>query len=1041
MALSDLTLLFGIQAREDVVEVFQKISGEIERVTGLFKDMGGTATEAGDLMSDAMSDPETTAGILQARMTELADSMEKLTIAEKEFKDATADASGVSDADADAMQRQVVAANEYEAALGRATAAQRIARTATEDNIAAQELANKSTEDSAGFLAAAGTGLNKIGPAAAIATAAIIGIGFEAAKGAAEYNQQVIAIANNSNISMKAAEKVGQAFLIMSTNSIYSASEIAQSYSQVGGQLSTLNGHALTAKQSVDFMSVAMKAAAASGQPLASVTASLAKIMQQLHIGIKGAAAAEADMYNVGRLTGQSAQNVTREITQLNGRLGVLAPSLKVTSALMLDMTEHGVVARQASTLLSTALNTLTKSSHLTVPTMGEMNTALKLLPPNVQKFGQAVLDGRLKVNAFTQDMKNLSGGDLKGTVFAGYLKSFESLAEQAKSSTDTINGLKLTPVQEELAHLNVSVFTAGGKYRGLESIFAQLGPKLADIKNKQQQLAIATLLLGSQAKALLPTILAGGAGYDKAAKAVDNQRAMTEASDRANNNYEADMKKVDHTIEMVRIELGNAFLPIMERVMKEVVNVVRPIAEWIEHNQKLAAKILVVVGGITGLITVLWAAHKVTSLVSNTFVNFGKDIQRAWTAGGKLISGIKDMITKMTGLKAANEESAGASDVATGSTEALSDVQIEAAGTTEALGDASLAAAPEIDAAGAPILAIVAAVALLVIGIYELIKHWKTVWDAIKDVATAVWDGLKTAWDDFWDFLKAAWDILLRVGKDIFHTLGIGILVMLGPIGLIIIAVKELVTHWTTIWHTILSVFDAVASGISKGVHDIISFFAGLPSKVFGEIEKLGSLLLNFGKTVMKDLVKGIVDGAEAIWNWFTALPGKIMGFIDTVLSDMLKFGEDIIKYIVKGIEKVGGEVGDAVKGILEKIPGVKGAMHIAGDVGHVAGAAVHDLNPMNWHSGGTIPGPVGTEVMAVLQAGESVFTRGQMSMLHKAVASPRFIMGTPNSGGTQVHVHVQGSVYGSLDKFAGELGRHLTGTLLPQAGVKLDH
>jgi hypothetical protein len=1039
----------GIEARENVVGVCQRISDEVERVTGLFKDMGGTASEAGDLMTTAMSDPETTAGILQARMTELAGATERLTIAEKEFRDATLAASDMSDVDATALDRQAAATKEYEGALVVATKAQHDARDATEKNMAAQDLANKSTDESAGFLAAAGTKLDKIGPAAAVATAGIIGIAYESAKAASKFNDDIITVANSANISMKAANNIGQAFLDMSTKSIFTASDITQSFGKVAGQLTQVAGHALTVKQSVAFMNVAMQAAAASGQPLSTITSNLAKIMQQYHISLKQAAAGETALYNEGRLTGQNMNMVTQQITRLKGQLGILAPNIEQTASFMLDLTDHGMNARRASQALSSSLNTLLKTSHLTVPTMSEMDAALKKLPPDLQQYGKALLDGKEKVSAFDQQMKNFGKGELHGTVMASYLKSFEGLATQAKSSIGTINALKLSPVQEELSHLGVSVFNSKGNFIGLAGVLAKVGPKLNDMHNKSKELTAATILFGTQAKALLPTILAGGVGYEKAAKAINDQRAMTEASRRAQNNYEADMKKVDHAIEMVRIELGQAFLPILEKVMKEFVKIVTPIADWIQKNKKLTAEILVVVGGITGLITVLWATHKVMSVVSNTFVNFGKDVQKAWTAGGKLVSGIKDIITKMTGLKAANEEAAGTQDALAGSTEGLAVAQGEGAAATEALGDASLAAAPEIDAAGAPVLAIVAAIALLAIAIYELVKHWKTVWGAIKDVATAVWDALKTAWNDFWGFLKAAWDTLLSVGKDIFHTLGIGILVVLGPIGLIIIAVKELVTHWTTIWHTVLSVFDTVASGISKGVHDIISFFTGMPSKILGSISKLGSMLLNFGETSVKDMGKGIVAGAKAIWDFFTALPGKILSLADGVLDDMLHFGENIVKRIISGIENLASGIGKAVMDAIKHIPGIGGllakGLGYAGDVVHGAGVVIggigHGISSLFHHDGGIINGTPGSDVPAILQAGEGVFTRGQMRALGGMVNAPRFVMGTSGGGDTHVHVHVQGAVYGSLDKFAGELGRHITGTLLPQAGVKLDH
>ena len=46
-----------------------------------------------------------------------------------------------------------------------------------------------------------------------------------------------------------------------------------------------------------------------------------------------------------------------------------------------------------------------------------------------------------------------------------------------------------------------------------------------------------------------------------------------------------------------------------------------------------------------------------------------------------------------------------------------------------------------------APILLIVAAIALVVAAAYELVTHWKTVWGAIKDAVKVVVDWLTGAW------------------------------------------------------------------------------------------------------------------------------------------------------------------------------------------------------------------------------------------------------------------------------------------------------
>lgn len=56
-------------------------------------------------------------------------------------------------------------------------------------------------------------------------------------------------------------------------------------------------------------------------------------------------------------------------------------------------------------------------------------------------------------------------------------------------------------------------------------------------------------------------------------------------------------------------------------------------------------------------------------------------------------------------------------------------------------------------------ILLIIAVVALVAVGIYELVKHWKTVWNWIKRIAADVWHWLVDAWHDTWNAILAAVD------------------------------------------------------------------------------------------------------------------------------------------------------------------------------------------------------------------------------------------------------------------------------------------
>jgi hypothetical protein len=974
----DLTLLLGIEATQNIVEQFGLANEQIQKLRNYFGLAGDAAEQSGTIMTTALKDVEVAGGLANVKQQELITAQERLNAVTAEFKTISEQA---AKGDITAKEAQIAKSKEYMATLQMVNKAELDAAAATKvhtDAVTAQAAA-----EGVGGGATTIDRLNAIGPKAAIVTAAIIGIGYESAKAAAEYQQSVIKIANSANLPMEAADKIGQSFLNMSESSIFSAQTIASSYGSVAGQLSTLTHHTLTAKDAVDFMKVAAEGAAASGQPLATVTTNLAKIMQQYQLSVKDAANAEGYLYNVGRLTGQGMSAVTMQITRMKGQLGILAPSIKDTTSLMLDMTEHGMNPKRSSQALNSMLNTLLKTGRATVPTMGEINNAIKSLPPSLQAMATAYTHGSMSAAAFDAQIKTYSK---TSPAYAGYLKSIKTLVTQSGESVKTLNALKLTPVQNQLAQLNVKLFDSSGKFIGIKGVIEQVGPKLAAMKDKSEQLRIATILFGTQAKALLPTILAGGAGYDKAAKSIENQRAIQEAARKANSTYEASMTKMHNAITAVRIELGNAFLPIMEKIVAGIGAVLKPVADFVGKNKDLVKVVMEVVGGIGLFVTIMWAGHKVVGATTTAFKNLGNGFKAVMDGFKKIVGKITEQITMNEALVVSNGEVVAAQDAMAANT-AIVDTAL--GGETIAAGAAETAnvgLAASIWAVTWPILAVIAVIALIVLAVYELVKHWKTVWGVIKTVAKDVADFFVRIWDDAWKLLKPIFDLIVAIVKIAMVALGILLLPLIATIALIVVGIKLLWEVWKKIW-------EAIGPSVEKAV---------------------GTVLNALGK----------------ILSFFGSLGKKILGFLGGILSDMVSFGTNIIESIAKGISSAASKVWDAFKTVLNKIPGLNTVVNFVGKL-------------WPFHTGGVVQGYPGQEVPALLQAGETVLTPNQMQNLtNKKVVSPVYSSTGGSKGGiTIVNVNVSGAVYGSLNDFSNALGKHLNSTVLPQAGVVLTH
>lgn len=142
------------------------------------------------------------------------------------------------------------------------------------------------------------------------------------------------------------------------------------------------------------------------------------------------------------------------------------------------------------------------------------------------------------------------------------------------------------------------------------------------------------------------------------------------------------------------------------------------------------------------------------------------------------------------------------------------------------------------------PIVLVVAAVALLIGGMYELYQHFGPVHDAID----GMWQILQTAFH----WAVDNWPLLLGI--------------LIGPIGL---AVGVIVTHWDTIKDG----FTKVKDWISDRIGDIVGFFTDIPGKIGGAISSVWDTVKN-GATGAKTWVS---DRIGDIVGFFTGIPGKL--------------------------------------------------------------------------------------------------------------------------------------------------------------------
>ena len=196
-----------------------------------------------------------------------------------------------------------------------------------------------------------------------------------------------------------------------------------------------------------------------------------------------------------------------------------------------------------------------------------------------------------------------------------------------------------------------------------------------------------------------------------------------------------------------------------------------------------------------------------------------------------------------------------------------------------------------------------------------QVMETFSKLWEGIKQLCETLWNALVSAAQTIFGALKAFWDTwgstIIAVFSILWNTLISLIQPFLDFLSAVIDFLANVFTgNWEGAWNAIKDMAAAaweMLVTILSGAWDtittiwgaVIDFFAGIFQGVWDVIvEKV---------TGIKD---AIVNGFQAAIDWITALP-----------EQALKWGSDIVDNIVNGITGAVGKVGEAVKGVADKI------------------------------------------------------------------------------------------------------------------------
>lgn len=688
--------------------------------------------------------------------------------------------------------------------------------------------------------------------------------------------------------------------------------------------------------------------------------------------------------HSIGKMMSPT-QQMTSELSQLGinssqlsddlGKKGISGTLDEISDAILNKMGPAGKVM----------LNAFNGNKVMAKDAMSE----LAAMPPALQKMAQAYVDGSVSAGAFKKEVKALP------TDQANLMTQFEGLANHAHGFSDALK-----------SGINTS------------QSYAQA---LQKATGDSTTMNTALLISGENADYTKGAVKAVGEAHAEAGGHVEGWAYIQK-------NFNQQQSQAKEALKNTSIAIGSALLPVATNLMKVIADIVTPVAEWVEKNQKLATVILGVVGGLSSLVAgILLTAKAVTAvktaadLLSNSFI--GTAAKAIWSAITTAAAWVASAAATAAAWIAANA------------------VMLLGIGL---------------------IIAAVVAVVVLIITHWSTIKKWfdefvkwlTKVWQQTwKDISNWVGDvvkALKGMWEGFKNFFVGLWHAVEGPLKAVGIVLLAILLLPLVPAALawrawhtqIIGFFKAVWDFIVSLWSGLVAFFEGVINGVKNVFMAIVGFIIGIYRAEWNAVVAVWNFLAPYFKAiidgaiaVVRTVIGAIAGAFQAAWNWVVGIWNAVVGFfahlMDSVInaikapigsfgSMLYNAGKDLINGLVKGITDMAGHVMDTVKNIGKGIEdtakkilkifspskvfheiGQNVSLGMAGGIGdtaHKAIGATQDMAQGVIGAGNSVPGQMASAAPAAGNVNYN-FAAGAVGLYTKEAVDEFFSIGNRNT------------------------------------------
>jgi TP901 family phage tail tape measure protein len=333
---------------------------------------------------------------------------------------------------------------------------------------------------------------------AAVAGAAIVGVGAYSLDMADKFDKATNSIAASAGISQSAAKAIGDSFLNAGNTTIYTGTQIASAYASVAAQLGSVQGHALDAAQAQQVMNAAQNLATASGESLGTATTSLAGVMQVYQINAGGAANTSNVLYETAKLTGNSVSGLAGQVAKMAAGLGVARPPLDQVGGLLEDMAAHGETGRKGLSAVTSGMSALIKTALMTGPQIAALTGSAALNEQQFQSLGLSVIGANGKFEGMGAIIAQLQP-KLEGMTQAQQLQTlgvvFGTSAAQKMLTTIMAGPAVFNADTAAVSAAGTAHAAAAKQLQNLGSMFDEVKTKIEDMATRIGELLMPVLV------------------------------------------------------------------------------------------------------------------------------------------------------------------------------------------------------------------------------------------------------------------------------------------------------------------------------------------------------------------------------------------------------------------------------------------------------------------------------------------------------------------------------------------------------------------